>query len=213
MHVKFSFDVIVLKFWILKLNKVEVKNNLWSRRQQHSPWFWTHQGFHRLRQSSASGSNNRNWHRQLAARFLETSRPVLQPCSSDSSNPEALKTLRHLITSSSVQDHGFHSSCSDINAPVHRGSMHMEFKGYLLPYQTTYLIRLLLLRSNILNVSLICLRSWSNRWLWAYSNIADLRRLFSPHHESASPVWWVDLWFPWWPMRRPPETPLGHLQR
>ena len=142
------------------------------------------------------GLKIRNCHRQLPARFLETS-PVLQPCSSDSSNPAALKMLRHLITSSSVPVHGFHSSCSDINASslVHRGSVHMEFKGYLLPYQTTYLIRLLLLRSKILNVSLICLRSSTNRWLWAYSNVADLRRLLSPHHESASPVWWVDLWF------------------
>ena len=133
-------------------------------------------------------------HRQLPARFLETSRPVLQPCSSDSSNPAALKMLRHLITSSSVPVHGFHSSCSDINASslVHRGSVHMEFKGYLLPYQTTYLIRLLLPRSKILNVSVICLRSSTNRF--DFEHILMLRRLFSPPHELASLVmmrWYV----------------------
>jgi hypothetical protein len=81
------------------------------------------------------GPNTRNRHQQLPACFLETSRLALQqPCSSDSSNnPAALKTLHPLITSSSVQVHGFHRSRSDIDGIVHGGSMNLEFKGYFLP--------------------------------------------------------------------------------
>jgi hypothetical protein len=79
----------------------------------------------------------------------------------NSSNPAALKTLRRLITSSSVQVHGFHGSCSDIDAIVHWGSI---WNSKVIFYQTT-LIRLLLLRSKNLNVSLISLCDSTNRRL------------------------------------------------
>ena len=44
-----------------------------------------------------------------------------------------MKTLRRLITSGSIQVHGFHGSCSDIDAIVHGGSINLEFKGYFFP--------------------------------------------------------------------------------